>query len=91
MIQQYLTMRKLNTKDATKATESPCIRCAKCLRACPEGLNPIKLMELWERGEKEEFLKFGGNKCIECGLCSYVCPSKIEVANKIVTAKAFIK
>ena len=81
----------LNTKDATKATESPCIRCAKCLRACPEGLNPIKLMELWERGEKEEFLKFGGNKCIECGVCSYVCPSKIEVANKIVTAKAFIK
>lgn len=81
----------LNTKDATKATESPCIRCAKCLRACPEGLNPIKLMELWERGEKEEFLKFGGNKCIECGLCSYVCPSKVEVANKIVTAKAFIK
>lgn len=81
----------LNTKDATKATESPCIRCAKCLRACPEGLNPIKLMEFWERGEKEEFLKFGGNKCIECGLCSYVCPSKIEVANKIVTAKAFIK
>lgn len=81
----------LNTKDATKATESPCIRCAKCLRACPEGLNPIKLMELWERGEKEEFLKFGGNKCIECGLCSYVCPSKIGVANKIVTAKAFIK
>ena len=81
----------LNTKDATKATESPCIRCAKCLRACPEGLNPIKLMERWERGEKEEFLKFGGNKCIECGLCSYVCPSKIEVANKIVTAKAFIK
>ncbi|MBS5986952.1 4Fe-4S dicluster domain-containing protein [Clostridium sp.] len=81
----------LNAKDATKASESPCIRCAKCLRACPEGLNPIKLMELWERGEKEEFLKFGGNKCIECGLCSYVCPSKIEVANKIVTAKAFIK
>ena len=52
-IQQYLTMLKLyflNTKDATKATESPCIRCAKCLRACPKGLNPIKLMELWERG-----------------------------------------
>ena len=81
----------LNTKEAAKATESPCIRCAKCLRACPEGLNPIKLMELWERGEKEEFIKFGGNKCIACGLCSYVCPSKIEVANKIVTAKAFIK
>ena len=81
----------LDAKEASKSIESPCIRCAKCLRACPEGLNPIKLMELWERGEKEEFIKFGGNKCIECGLCSYVCPSKIEVANKIVTAKKFIK
>lgn len=81
----------LTSKETGNTTVSPCIRCAKCLRACPEGLSPIKLMELWERGEKEEFLKFGGRKCIECGLCSYVCPSKIEVANKIVTAKAFIK
>ncbi|MGL4107883.1 4Fe-4S dicluster domain-containing protein [Clostridium sp. LP20] len=81
----------LDKKEGSAGTETSCIRCAKCLRACPEGLNPVKLTELWARGEKEEFLKFGGKKCIECGLCSYVCPSKIEVANKIVTAKAFIK
>lgn len=81
----------LNEKEAQHEKEVSCIRCAKCIRVCPEGLNPIKLKDLWERGEKEEFIKFGGRKCIECGLCSYVCPSKIEVANKIVTAKAFIK
>ena len=55
-----------------------------------KSMAPHRVLAI-NRGEKEEFLKFGGNKCIECGLCSYVCPSKIEVANKIVTAKAFIK
>lgn len=81
----------LSGKDTSNGESSPCIRCAKCLRVCPEGINPIKLVELWERNEKEEFLKFGGKKCIECGLCSYVCPSKIEIVNKIVTAKTFVK
>ena len=80
----------LTKKDISSGEEFSCIRCGKCIRVCKEGLNPIKLVELWERGEKEEFLKFGGKRCIECGLCSYVCPSKIEVANKIVTGKTFI-
>ncbi|MGL5151028.1 MAG: 4Fe-4S dicluster domain-containing protein [Clostridium sp.] len=81
----------LNEKESRKSSEIACIRCSKCLRACPENLNPIKLAELWKRGEKEEFMKFGGSKCTECGLCSYVCPSNIELAHKIKTAKNFIK
>ena len=39
--------------------------------------------------EKEEFIKFGGEKCIDCGLCSFVCPSNIEIAQTIKTAKTF--
>ena len=66
-----------------------CINCSKCLRVCPEGLNPIKLYDLYKRNEKEEFIKFGGDKCIDCGLCSYVCPSNIEIAQAIKTAKTF--
>ncbi|MGL4774593.1 MAG: 4Fe-4S dicluster domain-containing protein [Clostridium sp.] len=81
----------LDNKEGKKGTEISCIRCSKCLRACPEGLNPIKLAELWRRGEKEEYLKFGGKKCSECGLCSYVCPSNIELAHKLRTANNFIK
>lgn len=80
----------LTEKDSPSEEEITCIRCSKCLRICPEGLNPIKLKELWNRKEKEEFLKFGGEKCIECGLCSYVCPSKIEIAQAIKTGKVFI-
>lgn len=79
----------LSEKDLSSNENYSCINCAKCLRACPEGLNPIKLMDLSKRNEKEEFLKFGGDKCIECGLCSFICPSNIEIAQTIKTAKAF--
>lgn len=79
----------LSEKDLPSKESYSCINCAKCLRACPEGLNPIKLMDLCKRNEKEEFIKFGGLKCIDCGLCSFVCPSNLEIAQTIKTAKSF--
>ena len=52
-----------------------CIRCAKCVSVCPMGLEPFLLMtmaekELTERAEAEDTMD-----CIECGSCSYACPS----------------
>lgn len=79
----------LSENDSPSEESYSCIRCGKCLRACPEGLNPIKLVELYRMKEKDEFIKFGGEKCIDCGLCSFVCPSKIEIAQSIKTAKTF--
>ncbi|MGL5616791.1 MAG: 4Fe-4S dicluster domain-containing protein [Sarcina sp.] len=77
----------LTKEDEKRKKESPCIRCAKCLRVCPKGLNPIKITETFRLSEKEEFFKFGGDKCINCGLCSYNCPSNIELSHKIYTAQ----
>lgn len=79
----------LSEKDSPSEESYSCIRCGKCLRICPEGLNPIKLVELYKMEEKEEFIKFGGEKCIDCGLCSFVCPSNIEISQTIKTAKTF--
>ncbi|MGL5649408.1 MAG: 4Fe-4S dicluster domain-containing protein [Clostridium sp.] len=80
------------TKDeAKRGVESPCIRCAKCLRVCKEGLNPIKLVDIYKKSDKDEFFKFGGNRCTECGLCTYVCPSNIEISHKIKTGKSIFK
>jgi electron transport complex protein RnfC len=57
-----------------------CIRCSRCLFACPMKLNPSEL--LWLCGEEliDEALSAGLNECIECGCCSYSCPSTIPIA-----------
>lgn len=52
-----------------------CIRCAKCVNVCPMGLNPTFLMvdtqqQDWERAERGHIVD-----CIECGSCSFTCPS----------------
>ena len=54
---------------------SPCIRCGKCVMACPMGLSPYLLMtcsesDLWDKAESEHI-----TDCIECGCCSFSCPS----------------
>lgn len=65
------------TKDmADLSEESSCIRCGRCVEACPMFLTPYKLNSYVLRGEFEEFEKLNGLSCIECGACSYICPAK---------------
>lgn len=79
----------LSKEDLPNQEKYGCIRCSKCLRKCPKGLNPIKLYELSKRKEKDEFIKFGGDKCIDCNLCTYICPSNVELAQEIKTFRNF--
>jgi electron transport complex protein RnfC len=66
----------LTKEQAKLEEESSCIRCGKCMDACPMFLNPTKLNSLVLRGEYEDFEKYHGMDCIECACCSYVCPAK---------------
>ncbi len=52
-----------------------CIRCGRCLGACPEHLVPVHLADAAERDDFATFEKDGGMECIECGSCAYVCPA----------------
>ncbi len=62
---------------------SACIRCGKCLGACPERLVPTKLAEAAEADDFASFEKFGGMECIECGSCAYVCPAKRHIVQSM--------
>ncbi|MBI5190935.1 MAG: electron transport complex subunit RsxC [Nitrospirae bacterium] len=53
----------------------PCIRCGRCVEACPMGLNPGLLGQLIEKGRFEEAKDYGLLDCFECGSCSFACPS----------------
>ena len=68
----------INEKEAARRPMRNCIRCGKCVSACPMGLEPYLLMKLsqfnlLERMEEEKVMD-----CIECGSCSFTCPSCIQ-------------
>lgn len=54
----------------------PCIRCSSCVEVCPMGLMPYRLGDYGRTARVAEFKEWGALSCIECGCCSYVCPSK---------------
>lgn len=56
----------------------PCIRCARCVDACPMNLLPNTLARIIEYKRFNEAHQFGVLDCIECGSCAFVCPSKIR-------------
>lgn len=70
----------LNKKDAQPKTQYPCIHCGKCVEHCPVGLNPTafaKAMNTDDKTARTEMLKNANVlSCIDCGCCSYVCPSR---------------
>ena len=53
-----------------------CIRCGRCIDACPSGLIPQKLLEYAENFDDEGFMGIDGMECYECGCCTYVCPAR---------------
>jgi len=56
-----------------------CINCSYCERICPNDLMPSFIMKALHAGELEDALAFGLMDCCRCGLCSFACPSKIEL------------
>ena len=68
--------------------ESACIRCGRCVRACPMGLMPTQMDAAIRHGEVEMALNLGVLNCMECGSCTYVCPAKRELTQSFRMAKA---
>ena len=67
----------------SKAEETPCIKCGRCVRGCPARLLPYKLCDLAENKDMESFEASYGLECVECGSCSYSCPAKRPLAANI--------
>ena len=79
----------LSQTDVNIGPERPCIRCGRCVDACPMGLIPSMLSIVGERGlfqvAKEEYDLLD---CVECGSCVYVCPAKRNIVHYIKLSKA---
>ncbi len=67
-----------------------CIRCTKCVTVCPMGLEPFLLMNQSERNMWPEMEKERVMDCIECGSCSYTCPSNRPLLDYIRYGKTTV-
>jgi electron transport complex protein RnfC len=69
--------------------QQPCIKCGRCLDACPVHLNPSLLGRLAARRHYQEMAEEHHlNDCFECGCCAYVCPSNIPLVQYFRIAKS---
>ncbi|HQI70424.1 MAG TPA: electron transport complex subunit RsxC [Bacteroidales bacterium] len=74
-------------KEAKRMKVSNCIRCAKCVSACPMGLAPYLIAQTAEIGQEEMAESLRVLDCIECGSCSFTCPSGRPLLENIRMAK----
>ena len=80
----------LSEETAHQMDESACIRCGRCVSACPMLLEPYRLEKLALKRDWKHFEESGGMECIDCGTCSYVCPAKRKVSVNVLKGKTMI-
>lgn len=77
----------MSGKEVLRGKESACIKCAKCVSACPMGLEPYLISKLtrkraWDDAERNDI-----TSCIECGCCQFTCPANIPLLDHIRLGK----
>jgi len=70
------------------APSAPCVRCGWCVEQCPMSIHPAQLLEASQQGGQAHGPFGRAGFCIECGICSYICPSQLPLAASIRKLKA---
>ncbi len=76
---------------AYKPEETECIRCSRCVSACPMGLQPFLIANYVKDANFAELKKLQIMNCIECGSCAYICPAKIPLLDYCKLGKIEIR
>ena len=68
-----------------------CIRCGKCVAACPMHLEPLFMYQYASKGMVDELNDAHIMDCMECGACSYICPARMHLTHMFKTGKQLLK
>jgi len=81
----------LSNNEVKDLEEYNCIRCGKCVDACPIFLNPSMMGMLAKKGLWDDMIEYNIMDCFECASCSFVCPSNIPLVQSFRVAKGFLR
>ena len=81
-------MTVLTHDDIRRGAETPCLRCGRCVDACPLRLVPTKIALAARHGDWELARRYHILACVECGCCAYACPARLPLVQLIRVGKA---
>ena len=77
----------MSGRDAERKTAGQCMKCAKCVEACPMGLEPYYLSKMTQKKNWDEIEAQMSTSCIECGCCQSTCPAYLPLLDWIRLGK----
>ena len=91
VVKQTNALLAFDEKDAHRGEITSCIRCGRCVKACPMSLMPTKIETHTKLNNAEILIKDGVMNCMECGSCAFECPAMRPLVQVMRTAKTIIK
>ncbi len=81
----------LGRKNEYAVEDSRCLRCGKCIDACPMKLMPVLMYKAIQDSDTELMKSLNMMDCIECGSCAYTCPASVPLVLGFRVAKQLIR
>lgn len=91
VLKQNNAILAFGEKDASVPEPSSCIRCGRCVAACPMNLMPTLLERQVAVKNAEELERMGIMTCMECGSCAYVCPAGRQLVQSMRLGKSILR
>ncbi len=77
-------------KEARLQEPSACIRCGRCIDACPMKLMPPSICKAVNTKDTKAMLDANILNCMECGCCAYACPANRHIVHNIRLGKQIL-